>query len=106
MARHSDRQVARRSGYSIDDGRRAGRAAAGALGLVREDELGVDLVLVGTLHDYDTQAATGPGQSGHVPVLALTLRIVDGRTGTIVWAANAARRGTDRETVFGIGERA
>lgn len=66
-------------------------------------ELGVDLVLVGTLHDYDVQTGSGAGTSGPIPVLAMTLRVVDARGGNIVWAANAARRGTDRETVFGIG---
>jgi TolB-like protein len=65
--------------------------------------LRVDLVLVGTLHDYDMQTTTGAGGSGQVPVLAMTVRILDARTGGIVWAANATRRGTDRETVFGIG---
>lgn len=65
--------------------------------------LGVDLVLMGTLHDYDMQMATGVGGSAQIPVLSATLRVVDARTGEIVWAANAARRGTDRETVFGIG---
>lgn len=66
-------------------------------------ELGVDLLLVGTLHDYDMQTGAGTGGSSQVPVLAVTLRVLDARGGGIVWAANAARRGTDRETVFGIG---
>jgi len=67
------------------------------------NDLGVDLVLVGTLHEYDMQTGTGAGGSGQIPVLALTLRVLDAHAGEIVWAANAARRGTDRETVFGIG---
>lgn len=65
--------------------------------------LGADLVLVGTLHEYDMQTGTGAGGSGQIPVLALTVRVLDAHAGDIVWAANAARRGTDRETVFGIG---
>ncbi|HEY6006058.1 MAG TPA: hypothetical protein VIV57_24470 [Anaeromyxobacter sp.] len=64
-------------------------------------DLGVDLVLVGTLHDYDMQAGTGT--TGQIPVLAVTLRVIDARGGDILWAANASRRGTDRESVFGIG---
>lgn len=63
-------------------------------------DLGVELVLLGTLHEYDMQAGTTGGQ---IPILAVTLRVLDAPGGEIVWAANAARRGTDRETVFGIG---
>lgn len=73
-----------------------------ALAAVARD-LGVDLVMMGTLHDYDMQMGTGVGGSSQIPVLAATLRAVDARSGEIVWAANAARRGTDKETVFGIG---
>jgi hypothetical protein len=65
--------------------------------------LGVDLFMMGTVHDYDMQLLTGAGTSGQVPVLAMSLRILDASTGEIVWAGNAARRGTDRETIFGIG---
>lgn len=65
--------------------------------------LGVDLFMVGTLHDFDMQLATGAGGSGQIPVVAVSLRILDASTGEIVWASNVARRGNDRETVFGIG---
>lgn len=59
--------------------------------------------MVGTLHDFDMQLATGAGGSGQIPVVAVSLRILDASTGEIVWASNVARRGNDRETVFGIG---
>jgi hypothetical protein len=63
--------------------------------------LHADLVLVGTVHEYDMQSGTGPG--GPIPVLAVTLRVLDPHGGDIVWAASTARRGTDKESVFGIG---
>lgn len=65
--------------------------------------LGVDLFMMGTVHDFDMQLATGAGGSGQIPVVSMSLRILDASTGDIVWAGNASRRGSDRETVFGIG---
>ncbi len=65
--------------------------------------MNVNLFLLGTVHDYDMQMASGAGGTGQVPVVAFSLRILDASTGEIVWAGNAARRGTDRETVFGLG---
>ncbi|MBI5576049.1 MAG: hypothetical protein HY896_06755 [Deltaproteobacteria bacterium] len=65
--------------------------------------LGVDLFMMGTVHDFDMQIATGAGGSGQIPVVSMSLRILDASTGDIVWAGNASRRGSDRETVFGIG---
>lgn len=67
-------------------------------------KLGVDLFMVGVVHEYEMQMASGAGGSGQVPFIAITLRIIDAKTGDIVWAINAARSGSDRETVFGIGK--
>ncbi|RJQ52036.1 MAG: hypothetical protein C4526_08915 [Nitrospiraceae bacterium] len=61
------------------------------------------LLMIGIVHEYEMQLASGPGGSGQVPVIAVSLRIVDADTGNIVWAVSAPRRGTDNETVFGIG---
>lgn len=66
-------------------------------------DLDANLFLLGTVHDYDMQLATGAGGSGQVPVVAVSLRALRADTGEIVWAASATRRGNDRETVFGIG---
>jgi len=38
-----------------------------------------------------------------VPEAAASLRLVDARNGTVVWAASLARRGDDAESFFGIG---
>jgi hypothetical protein len=65
--------------------------------------LDVDLFLVGIVHEYGMQRASGAGGSGEIPVVSLTLRILDAETGDIVWAISSARRGNDRETAFGIG---
>lgn len=67
-------------------------------------KLGVDLFMVGVVHEYEMQLASGAGGSGQTPVIAVTLRIIDAGTGEIVWAINAARSGNDNETVFGIGK--
>ncbi|MFN8586574.1 MAG: hypothetical protein U0704_02145 [Candidatus Eisenbacteria bacterium] len=40
---------------------------------------------------------------GEVPSVALSLRILDGGTGRVVWTGMRARTGDDRETVFGWG---
>lgn len=66
-------------------------------------ELKVDLFLVGTVHDFDMQLASAGGGSGQVPVVAVSVRVLDAGMGDIVWASNVTRRGDDRETVFGIG---
>lgn len=65
--------------------------------------LGADLLMVGVIHDYDIQTSTGMGGTSAVPILSLTLRVMDTATGEIVWAGSTIRRGNDRETVFGIG---
>lgn len=66
-------------------------------------KLAVDYFLVGIVHDYEMQASTGIGGGGAVPALSISLRLLDAVTGDIVWGTNYTRRGSDRETVFGIG---
>lgn len=65
--------------------------------------LGVRLFMIGIVNEYDMQLASGAGGSGQVPIIAVSLRIIDAESGDIVWAINAPRRGTDTETVFGMG---
>lgn len=65
--------------------------------------LGVNFLMVGVVHEYDFQSFSGAAGSGSMPVIAVTLRVIDTNTAGIVWAGNATRRGNDRETVFGIG---
>lgn len=66
-------------------------------------KLGVNLFIIGTVLEYNLQLASGAAGRGEVPVVAVTLRVIDAETGDILWAVNAARRGTDRETIFGKG---
>ena len=40
---------------------------------------------------------------GDVPSMALSLRLLDGRSGRVVWTDMASHSGEDRETVFGWG---
>lgn len=65
--------------------------------------LEVDYFVLGIVHEYTMQRMSGSGGSGEVPVVSISLRILDAQIGDIVWATSAARRGNDRETVFGIG---
>lgn len=66
-------------------------------------KLEVNLLMVGILHEYDSEPSSGAGGTGQIPVVSTTLRIIDANTAEIVWASTAARRGNDRESVFGIG---
>lgn len=73
-------------------------------GLVKLGQrLSVDYFIVSIVHEYGMQRMSGSGGSGEVPVVSLTMRILDAQTGDIVWATSEARRGNDRETVFGAG---
>lgn len=67
-------------------------------------KLGVDLFMIGVVHEYDMLAGGASGGSGQTPVIAMTLRILDAKSGEIVWAVNTARSGNDSESVFGIGK--
>ena len=64
--------------------------------------LGVRFLAMGTVHQFEVQTSGGAG--GQTPAVGLALRIIDAGTGEIVWAGTAARRGNDREIVFGIGK--
>lgn len=66
--------------------------------------LGVDMFLVGVVHEYEMQLASGAGGAGQVPLIAVTLRVIDAGSGDILWASNATRTGIDKESVFGIGK--
>ena len=67
------------------------------------EDLGVDLFMIGVVHEYELHRLTGAGGSGDVPVVSVSLRIIETKTGNIVWAVNASRNGNDRETIFGMG---
>lgn len=67
------------------------------------ERLGVDIFIIGIVHEYAMQRATGAGGVGDVPAISLTLRALDAKSGEILWALSANKRGNDRESVFGIG---
>jgi len=67
-------------------------------------DLGVDLLMLGVVQEHEMKRFSGAGGSGEIPVVAISVRILETRTGSIVWAANINRAGNDRETVFGIGK--
>jgi TolB-like protein len=63
------------------------------------EAVGTTYLLTGTV----TQCAEGGEYAGQFPAAALSLRLVDGRDGRVLWAATLARAGNDTETVFGLG---
>lgn len=72
--------------------------------LVLGKKLAVDYFMVGIVHEFEMQSMTGAGGAGQVPLISITLRVIDAKTGDIVWACNATRSGKDKETIFGIGK--
>lgn len=67
-------------------------------------DLGVDLLMLGVVHEHEMKRFSGAGGGGESPVVAVSVRILETQTGRIVWAANVNRTGNDRETVFGVGK--
>lgn len=67
------------------------------------ESLNADLIMIGVVHDFQMQRLTGASGSGETPVLAASVRILDARTGGIVWATSVSRNGMDSESIFGIG---
>jgi TolB-like protein len=63
------------------------------------DSLHVDYVLAGSV----LEAGTLHTPDGDVPALAVALKLLDARTGRVIWAQMKARSGEDRETIFGWG---
>jgi hypothetical protein len=61
--------------------------------------LKVRWILAGTL----LECGTVRSPEGDLPSFALSLRVIDGRSGRVVWTDMRARSGQDRETVFGWG---
>jgi hypothetical protein len=61
--------------------------------------LDVKFFLVGSIHEFGTFER----ERGEVPVVSLHLRLINGETGEIVWAAVHTEEGDDRESVFGLG---
>jgi TolB-like protein len=62
-------------------------------------ELNCGYLLMGTINQYDMVT----DKTEMVPVISLSLRIVESTDGAIVWAATHTRRGNDTESVFGVG---
>lgn len=61
--------------------------------------LHVHWLLAGTL----LECGTVHTPDGDIPSFSLALRLIDGRTGLVVWTDLRARSGEDRETIFGWG---
>lgn len=57
------------------------------------------LIVIGVVNEF------GLAQTGEsVPVIGLSIRIVEPRTGRLVWSCTRTREGNDSETVFQIGK--
>lgn len=64
------------------------------------ERLNVETVIVGSVDEYELRQ----DRSGAVPVVAINARMLDVRTGEILWTISHARDGNDWETVFGFGK--
>lgn len=62
-------------------------------------QLGVRWLLTGSVLEHGKVRSP----DGDVPTVGLALRLLDGRTGRVVWADQRFRSGEDRETVFAWG---
>ncbi len=65
--------------------------------------LQVHYILMGSVLEDEMQILSGVGGGGQVPSVALTTRMIDVRTGRVVWADAQSKRGTDYEKIFGFG---
>lgn len=63
------------------------------------ERLGVRWLLAGTSLEYGRVRTP----DGEVPTVGLALRLLDGRSGKVVWADQRFRSGEDRETIFSWG---
>lgn len=63
------------------------------------DTLGVRWLLTGAALEFGHVRTP----DGEVPSVGLSLRLIDGRSGKVMWADQRFHSGDDRETVFGMG---
>lgn len=61
--------------------------------------LDVDAVIIGSVDEYDDGLTMFPP----VPVVAITVRMVEPDSGRIIWSAKNKRSGEDYVSLFGIG---
>ena len=62
-------------------------------------ELNVQALILGSLHEYQYRQ----GGNSQVPVVGLSIRVVDTRSGHILFALTHTREGDDNEKAFGYG---
>lgn len=62
-------------------------------------ELGARYLLLGSVNEFEMVT----DRVSTIPVVSLSLRIVESDTGDIFWAATHTKRGDDSESIFGIG---
>ena len=64
------------------------------------ERLKVEAVIVGSVDEYELRQ----DRTGTVPVIGINARMLDTRTGEILWTVSHTRDGNDWETVFGFGK--
>ncbi len=63
------------------------------------EQLNVQAIIIGSVDEYDLLQEGGRS----IPVVAVSARMLDARTGDILWAVSHTHDGDDWETVFGFG---
>lgn len=81
--------------YRIRSTNRLSLAEADSIG----QKLNCQYLFLGSVLEYDL-VQIGATQ---IPVVALAARILEAKTGRIIWASYHSRRGNDSETIFGLG---
>jgi TolB-like protein len=60
---------------------------------------GVDAVIVGTVEEFDD----GTSSDTAVPLVSVTIRMIDAKTGNIIWSAQNKRKGDEYIIAFDFG---
>ncbi len=67
------------------------------------EKMDVDIIMIGTVMAFEMKQSVRGG-AGSIPLISLSIRVLDVKTGNIVWAVNAIRKGDDTEKLFGFGK--
>jgi len=62
-------------------------------------KLKIDAVIMGYIEEYNLVRV----ENYEIPVVAISLRLVDSRTGSIIWIMSNSHTGSDKEKAFGMG---
>lgn len=65
------------------------------------ERLGIDAVFIGAVEEF---SGSEKGDRSVTPIVGIRVRLIDIKTGKVLWMVRHKRRGSDYITVFGIGQ--